>query len=132
MNQSDQHPTRDFIGGLLLVPLLHILFVIMSAFLLPIVPFSSILVFGIGLSQFLYLMPFIVKYGRRDRLEVVKGILVSAVITIMLSGICGTFVRANAKTSVLFWDIALAMTLLGAIVIGATAFHYFKPRSRPK
>jgi hypothetical protein len=131
MNHPDQYPTRDFIGGLLLVPLLHILFFIMSSFFF-MVPFSSILVLGIGLCQFLYLMPFIVKYGRRDRLEIVKGILVSTVITIMLSGICGTFVRANAKASLLLLDIALTMTLLGAIVIGATAFHYFKPRSRSK
>jgi hypothetical protein len=128
MNQ--QNPTRDFIGGFLLALILHIVFVGMSIFLAGIAPVFLMFFFGIGLSQFLYLAVFIEKYYHLGRLEVVKGILVAAFMTILLSGICGTFVRANAKTLVLFWDIALTMTLLGAIVLVGTVFYCFKTRSR--
>jgi hypothetical protein len=135
MNQPNPTPQnfRDFIGGLVIVPILHVLFIVASISLMFIVPFFMFLIFQIALSQFLYLVPIILDYQRRGRLEVVKGILVAAFLTILLNGACATVVTPSDHP----WagsvrHDTIVITILSMLTLVVTAFYSLKPRSRPK
>lgn len=126
-------PFRDFIGGLVFVPVLHVVFIVASMFLMIILPFFLMLALGISLSQFLYLIPLIRIYQRQDRLEVVKGMLVAAFLTILLSGACGTVILPSDHA----WansvrDDTLVIMGLSMFMLIVTAFYSLKSRSRPK
>jgi CDP-diglyceride synthetase len=135
MNQPNPtpQPFRDFIGGLVFVPILNMVFIFASMFLMIILPFFLMLAIGISLSQFLYLVPLIRIYQRQCRLEVVKGMLVGAFLTIFLSGACATI---NQPTDYV-WSNAMRNSMLvinglGMFTFIVTAFYSLKPRSRPK
>jgi hypothetical protein len=126
-------PFLDFIGGLVMVPILHLLFIVTSIFLMIILPFFLVLALAISLSQFLYLVPLIRIYQRQGRLEVVKGMLVAAFLTILLNGACGTIITPSDHA----WansvrDDTLVIMGLGMFTLIVTAFYSLKPRSRPK
>lgn len=91
MNQN----WRDIIGGIFLVPALHLGFLLLILLLRLIVGGSSFhemlffwWFFGIGISQFLYLIPVMLVFRRRHRFEVVKGISIGIVLTLLINGAC--------------------------------------------
>lgn len=99
MNQPN--PNRDFIGGLLLVPALHIAFTIVwfgiSMLLIWIFPFfnrdyNALLLFipivVLSLTQVIYLVPAYIYFTRKQRPEVGKGISLGAIITLLINGGC--------------------------------------------
>ncbi len=87
--------SRDLIGGIFLVPALHLGFLLLILLLRLIVGGSSFhemlffwWFFGIGISQFLYLIPVMLVFRRRRRFEVVKGISIGIVFTLLINGAC--------------------------------------------
>ena len=46
------------------------------------------LVFGIGITQLLYVIPACIYYRRRRHFDLVKGIIVGAILTALLNGGC--------------------------------------------
>jgi hypothetical protein len=136
MNQPSfrPQPIRDFIGGFLLVPVLHTLFVMGLMLFSQITHqiFSKILLillFGMSLSQFLYVAPVIFYFWARDRLEVIKGLLVATFLTILASGSCAA--AFGPPTAEYFGVDQLTLLLMAglSITIGITLiFYIFKPR----
>jgi hypothetical protein len=91
--------SRDLIGGIFLVPALHFGFILLLLLLGTISGNTSILgvmfvmsFFWTGITQFVYLIPVGLVYWRRQRFEVVKGIAIGAVITILVNGACFLFI----------------------------------------
>jgi hypothetical protein len=91
MNQN----WRDLTRGIFLVPALHL------GFLLLVILFGSIftgskipgimfyvLFAWMGISQFVYLIPVMWVYQRRGRFEMIKGIVIGAILTILVNGAC--------------------------------------------
>jgi hypothetical protein len=139
MNQRNSHPIRDFIGGLLLVITLHSLFM---AFMLGVIGAVStglrgdiwlFMLVGIGLSQWLYLGPAIGYFqlkrrcppGGRRPSEVVKGLLLGALLTILLNGSC-FFVMMPIGSAQLQVLAALLLSLGACLGIG---FYCLRRRS---
>jgi hypothetical protein len=86
---------RDLIGGLFLVPALHIGFVMLILLIHSIGDYNSVIInilsvecFCMGIAQFVYLIPVMLVYRRRQRFEVVKGISIAAMLTILVNGAC--------------------------------------------
>jgi hypothetical protein len=99
MNQPN--PNRDFIGGILLVPALHIAFTVIwfgiSVLLTMVFPFFNrnynvfllfIPIVALSLTQIIYLIPAYIYFTRKQRHEVGKGILLGAIITLLINGAC--------------------------------------------
>jgi hypothetical protein len=55
------------------------------------VPFYSI--FGIGITQLLYMLPTIVYFQRKQRPEMVNGLIIAAAVTALLNGACWVALR---------------------------------------
>jgi uncharacterized membrane protein YkvI len=92
---------RDLIGGIFLVPALHLGFLLLIILLRSIAGSSSFLemmffglFFWIGIAQFLYLIPVMLIFQQRERFEVVKGITIGAMFTILVNSACFWFVQA--------------------------------------
>jgi hypothetical protein len=126
-------PFRDFIGGLIIVPILNLLFIVTSILLMFILSPFILLAIGISLSQFIYLVPLILNYRQKGRLEVVKGMLVAAFLTILLSGACAAINKPTdyAWSNSMRNDM-LVLTGFSMLTLVVTAFYSLKPRSRPK
>jgi hypothetical protein len=86
---------RDLIGGIFLVPALHIGFVMLVLLLASI--FNSpkilsslfdLLFYWMGIAQFVYLIPVMLVFRRRRRFETIKGIAIGAIFTILLNSAC--------------------------------------------
>lgn len=45
-------------------------------------------VFGIGLTQFLYVVPLCFWLRKRERFDTMKGVMIGAVLTLLLNGSC--------------------------------------------
>jgi hypothetical protein len=92
MNQN----WRDLIGGIFLVPALHVGFLLLVLlFHYAVFPNSIILntlfdllFFWMGIAQFVYLIPVMQVFRRRRRFEIVKGIAIAAILTILVNGAC--------------------------------------------
>jgi Na+/proline symporter len=91
MNQN----WRDLIGGICLVLALHLGFLLLILLLRSIVVGSNFLdmlfswwFFGIGISQFCYLIPVMLVFRRRRRFEVVKGMTMGIVLTLLINSAC--------------------------------------------
>jgi hypothetical protein len=91
MNQN----WRDLIRGIFLVPALHIGFVMLLLLVASI--FNSpkilsrifdLLFYWMGISQFVYLIPVMLVFRRRRRFEMIKGIAIGAILTILVNGAC--------------------------------------------
>jgi hypothetical protein len=90
MNQN----WRDLIRGLFLVPALHLGFILLILLIQSI--FNSyalglifLLFFNwIGIAQFVYVIPVGLIYWRSRRFEVIKGIAIGAILTILVNGAC--------------------------------------------
>jgi hypothetical protein len=99
MNQPN--PNRDFIGGILLVPALHIAFTVIwfgiSVLLTIAFPFFNrnynvfllfIPIVALSLTQIIYVVPAYIYFTRKQRPEVGKGINLGAIITLLINGAC--------------------------------------------
>jgi Na+/proline symporter len=91
MNQN----WRDLIRGIFLVPALHIGFVMLLLLVGTIFDRPKILsnlfdllFYWMGISQFVYLIPVILVFRRRRRFEMIKGIAIGAILTILVNGAC--------------------------------------------
>jgi hypothetical protein len=90
MNQN----WRDLIRGLFLVPALHLGFILLILLMQSIFMSQAIgLIFSvffqsIGIAQFVYLIPVMWVYQRRGRFEMIKGIAIGAILTILVNGAC--------------------------------------------
>jgi hypothetical protein len=137
MNQANSpKPIRDFVGGLLLAIILHSLFIgLMLMVIGPSIgsaqPWSDIwvfMLFGFGLSQWLYLVPAIVYFQRRGRSEVLKGIFLAAMLAVLLNGTCAAipiFFGMPLSTG-LSQNPILGMMILSLVVMFPIAFYSFK------
>jgi hypothetical protein len=136
MNQHNPNPTRDFIGGLILVPLLHTAFTIIwfgiSALLTIAIPFFNrdynffllfIPIAALSLTQIIYLIPAYIYFARRQRLEVGKGILLGAIATLLINGACfaqmGNFGNVGGTPQLLIAAIVILITigLIGYLLV---------------
>ncbi len=133
MNQPN--PNRDFIGGLLLVPALHIAFTVIwfgiSALLTMVFPFFNrdynvLLLFIpiaiIGITQIIYLIPAYIHFTRKQRPEVGKGIILGAIVTLLINGsrfAMGTFGVGGGAPQLLIVGIVIAITigLIGYLLV---------------
>jgi hypothetical protein len=94
MNQN----WRDLIGGIFLVLALHLGFLLLillmqSIFISRALGLVFIIFFyWIGIAQFAYLIPVMLVFWRRRRFELVKGIAIGAVITMLINGACFAFI----------------------------------------
>jgi hypothetical protein len=77
------HSAREVTNGTFLVLVLNLAF---SVLLLLGGMFGGLAFFGI--LQFFYLVPVTLHFRQRQRLEVVKGISIGAMITIFINGVC--------------------------------------------
>jgi hypothetical protein len=126
MNQPN--PDRDFIGGIVLVPLLHLAFLIVwfgiSALLTVLFPFFNrnynvlllmLPIAALGITQITYLIPVHRYFANKQRGEVSKGIILSAIITVLINGTCFIQMSGIANLGGL---LLMAMGLAIAIMIG--------------
>lgn len=90
---------RSIINGILLVFLMHIVaigVIILLGLILPFVinyPYISLGVYiyagmGFSLIQLIYVIPVVLKLKRQQRWGMMKGVIIGAVITALLSGGC--------------------------------------------
>jgi hypothetical protein len=127
MNQPN--PNRDFIGGLLLVPALHLAFAIVwfgiSVLLTMAFPFFNhnynffllfIPIAALSLTQLVYLIPAYIYFTRKHRDEVGKGIMVGTIVTLLINGACfGSFGLGGGLPQLVVIGMILAVTI-GLIV----------------
>ena len=127
MNQPNSN--RDFIGGLLLVPVLHIAFTVIwfgiSVLLTMVFPFFNrnynvfllfIPIAAFSLTQVIYLVPAYIYFIRKQRLEVCKGINIGGIVTLLINGAC--FGTMGAGIGPL---LVIGMILVGTI--GLIAYY---------
>jgi hypothetical protein len=124
---------KNFIAGLFVVPILNTVFLFLFSMIywfLPVINETTytVVLFGIGFFQFLYLVPIIVNFQRRGRIELVKGMLVSAFITVMLTCTCATALINTPFDLSVLGPVALS----GVIVLALLIFYVSSRRSRPK
>jgi hypothetical protein len=136
MNQHNPNPTRDFVGGLILVPLLHIAFAAIwfgiSVLLTLVFPFFNhnynffllfIPIAALSLTQIIYLIPAYIYFARRQRPEVGKGIILGAIATLLINGACfaqmGSFGYAGSTPQLLIAAIVILITigLIGYLLV---------------
>jgi hypothetical protein len=97
---SERNEISKIIFGILLVLGLHILALIVLTLLVytvnilggatvfPINILWIYAVFGIGISQLLYVIPLIIRLKQQQRWGLMKGVIIGAVITALLNGGC--------------------------------------------
>jgi hypothetical protein len=94
---SQQNEFREIVGGFLLAIGLNIgaaiffgliasLFGSLQLFNIQIL--FLLLIFGIGLSQLIYIIPIVVRFSRRQQWGRMKGVIIAAVFTALLNGSC--------------------------------------------
>jgi hypothetical protein len=90
---------RDLIGGIFLVPALHLGFLLLLLWIQSITgsyPLGLLVIMSfyyIGITQFVYLIPVMVFFGWRRRFEVLKGMAIGAILTILVNGACFLIVQ---------------------------------------
>jgi hypothetical protein len=125
MSEQNPNTTRDFIGGILLVPLFHVLFTIalfIVGYLIAIlrVPFFNrdynifllfIPIIVLGITQILYLLPAYLHFSKKGRSEVCKGILVGGLVTLMVNGACSGGLITGVGSTISVGVVAIAFTI---------------------
>jgi hypothetical protein len=139
---NDSTTARDLIGGLFLVPALHIAFGIIwlgiAVVLMITGPFFNqgynfILLgmpyFFLGITQIAYVLPAHGYFAQKQRPEVCKGLIVSAIITLLVNGAC--FMSMAGSNPVRREDLLfLLLGLLVALAIGGLARALIRRRMR--
>ena len=100
---SRENPTAEVLSGVALLLAFHVMALIalyvaaylgsllMSLLRLNLYGFSDVwfwLIFGIGITQLVYVIPACIYYRRRRRFNLVKGIIIGAILTALLNGGC--------------------------------------------
>lgn len=130
MSEQNPNTTRDFVGGIVLVPLLHIAFTIvlfLIGCLIAVlrVPFFNrdynifllfIPIVFLSITQLVYLFPAYYYFSQKGRSEVCKGILIGGLITFMVNGACSGGM-AFGGISVVALGIMAVVVAIGAIGI---------------
>jgi hypothetical protein len=75
-------PIPDWVLGIGLLLVLHLIQIPLAALSM------GISLIAIGLTQLLYVIPFILLYKKRNRPGIVKGLIISSAITFFLNGTC--------------------------------------------
>jgi hypothetical protein len=88
--------------------------------------FSPFICSSIWICQFLYLIPIAQYYRSKREWEIVKGISLGAMVTILINGICYPPTRVSPV------DLPKIGVVLLTIVIMLITFYAFNRRSRPK
>lgn len=136
--KRDPNSNHDFIGGVFLVPLLHVAFTIVwfgiSALLIMVFPFFNhnynffllfIPIAALSLTQSIYLIPAYIYFARKHRHEVGKGILLGAIATLLINGACFAQMASFGSAG----NVAqLLIPVIVLITIGLIA--YFLARGR--
>jgi hypothetical protein len=130
---------RDLMGGMFLVSALHMGFGLLFFFFHSFLHFSNffaIHLVWIGIAQFVYLLPVARHYRNKQRFEVIKGISIGAVLTILVNGACFGMVPAaidsayptnpNLRESATPYVIVITMITLSLMAI---TFYGFNRRS---
>lgn len=123
---------QDLVGlGLLFVLLSNVLVWIISAIfwgtlsldseIMPIVRFICT---SIWIVQFLYLIPIVRHYRKKQQWEVVKGISIGAIVTIFINSACYRLIPAGAD------DLPKVGAIAMTIVVMLITFYAFNRRSR--
>lgn len=99
---TSRNPFIDVMAGMALIGVCHVVYTVII-FFLPILlewldfqssdPYFALTVWfigllSIGLAQLLYVIPFYVFFRKKGKLEIAKGVVVMAVITLLTSGGC--------------------------------------------
>jgi O-antigen/teichoic acid export membrane protein len=104
---SQRNEFRDIVRGIFLLLVAHII-AIVAGFILGYIliligsassgavsSFSNMIatvllfsLFGIGISQWLYVTPLLIRLRRRERWGLFKGVLIGALLTMLLNGGC--------------------------------------------
>jgi hypothetical protein len=123
---EERQALRSLLKGMLMVPLLGILFMILVGGLMVLLqftgsflPFAGIVpvvsVFGIGIVQLLYLLPLGLYFQSKGKYEWVKGLAIGGLLTALLNGACfgGIFLSRMGDYGL----TSLAVTLLVGLVL---------------
>jgi hypothetical protein len=126
MSEQQPNKIRDFIGGIVLVLLLHtafsILWFYLSYALLSGIPglnknynFMFLLtpIVFLSITQLVYLFPTYRYFAGKGRSEVCKGILVGGLLTLMVNGACSGSIALGANAT-----LPTLLIVGGALVIG--------------
>jgi hypothetical protein len=123
---EERQALRGLLKGMLMVPVLGILFMILvggiiaflaAARLLPsslgIVPVVA--VFGVGIVQLIYLVPLGLYFQSKGKYEWVKGLAIGGLLTALLNGACfgGVFLTKMGDYGI----VSLSVTLLVGLVL---------------
>ena len=104
---SQRNEFRDIVKGIALLLVSHILAIVIESVLLfiltsisstfsgAVASFLNMAVtvllfgsFGIGITQWLYVTPLLIRLRRRERWALFKGVLIGALLTMLLNGGC--------------------------------------------
>jgi hypothetical protein len=120
---------RDLLGGMLLVPALNIAaFVLLLVAVLILVPqhintrsalangTAVVFLFIVGFIQLLYLLPFVMSFSKKGRMEVVKGMLISGAITLLISG-NSCYLFASGGTTLIVTVLAVYIIAIIATLV---------------
>jgi hypothetical protein len=119
--------SRAFVGGIFLVPALHIAFsigwAIISALIIATVPFFNrdynffLLAYPVflpGLIQTAYLIPAYTYFANKQRRETCKGIIAGAIIVLLLNSACfGSMISGGIGR----FDLAGILLLVGSFLV---------------
>lgn len=106
---SQRNETPIIIAGFFLVLGLHILAIVIFSLLAYILnllggtTFALInmlwiyAIFGIGISQFLYVVPLIIRLKQQQEWGLMKGVIIGAVLTALLNGGCWLFMLGQFR-----------------------------------
>jgi Na+/proline symporter len=122
---------RNLLAGIILVPVLHWSFGLLALLISAIIGSGNIIsiilnsaFLFVGLTQFFYLIPVMLHYRRRREFEVIKGISIGAIVTILLNGAC------YGAMFVLFDMLQFAVgAVMIAIFFMLMTFYLFNRRS---
>ncbi|AOY79365.1 hypothetical protein BJP36_04970 [Moorena producens JHB] len=101
---SQINPTRELLSGIFILFGIHIIaitiVIVVLWFINLIIPsvgyqlntFAALSLMGIGISQLIYVIPLIIRLKQQQRWEVMKGVIIGAVLTALLNGGCWLFI----------------------------------------
>jgi hypothetical protein len=127
MSQQNPNSASGFIGGMVLVLVLHVLFSIFwvgfcyvttVVFKVPrisdgynvlLLLFAPLIFFGI--VQIVYLLPAYVYFAKKGRSEVCKGIVVGGLVTLMVNGACSGGLLTGMGSAISVGIVATALII---------------------
>ncbi len=127
MSQHNRNSTSGFIGGMLLVLLLHLAFAVFwfvacyfatavlkipgisEGYNVLVLLFAPLVIFGI--VQIIYLLPAYLYFAKKGRSEVCKGIVVGGLVTLMVNGACSGGLLTGVGSAISVGVVATALII---------------------